>query len=223
MCRSLQPPAGDQKVLQTDDLRREIISVATNCFHPISSLMSLFKVFSLCLLSDSTDPNVTAHSKQVSPPWWVLQGYVIQMLVAFFIEELQNDIGRHKDATEALLTACAARCVFQRSTAVVTESDVFEEIKVVRETSTMTKAVQWNASLSLVKLKVVLLHWRTCAHVVPTHCRGEANSKDPCKHSSHSTTSQRQNRKKTAQALTLTEGKLSLLLKKEKRKKESYA
>lgn len=83
-CRRLQPPTGDQKVQQTDDLRMEIISVATNRFLPIPSLMFLFKVFSLCLLSDSMDPNATAHSKQVSPPWWVLWGNKIQMLVAFF-------------------------------------------------------------------------------------------------------------------------------------------
>lgn len=66
LCRSRQPLTDDQKVQLTDDLSKVLISVATNCFHPISSLMFLFKVFSLCLLSDSTDPNVTANSKQVS-------------------------------------------------------------------------------------------------------------------------------------------------------------
>lgn len=70
---------------------------------PLLCLSSKFSP-SLSLLSDSTNPNVTAHSKQVSPPLWVLRGYVIQMPVILFTKELQNDTGRHKDAAEALPT-----------------------------------------------------------------------------------------------------------------------
>lgn len=99
-CRRLQLPRGE--VQHTDDLREEIISVATNYSIP-SPLLCFSSLFSLSpsLLSASTNPNVTALQKQVSPPLWVLQGCVIQMPVIKFTKKLHIDNGKHKDVAAA--------------------------------------------------------------------------------------------------------------------------
>lgn len=170
-CRRLQPPTGDPKVQHWDDLREKIISIAANYFHPISSLMFLFKVLSLSLPLIWFDESKCHRAFQTGIPSFVgftrlrdsNAGYIIHEGVAKWHWKAQRCGG-----------SAAKWCVFsfhsppqvspageeaehQRLQWLLSQN-MFEEIIVVQQTFRTTKAVQWNKSLSFVKLEVELSH-----------------------------------------------------------------
>lgn len=168
-CRRLQPPTGDPKVQHRDDLREEIISVAANYFHPISSLMSLFKVLSLSLPLIRFDESKCHRALQtgISPFVGFTRlrdsnaGYIIHKGVAKWHRKAQRCGGSAANwcvlsfDSPPQVSPAGEEAEHQRLQWLLSQN-MFEEITVVQQTFRTTKAAQWNKALSFVKLEAEL-------------------------------------------------------------------